>query len=396
MTQPYDAEYRPLTSAPRDGEIPRSSDLPNDVAAPFLNVQYGVVGRTASTKNEPNTSSQFFFWVTDRDEARGRIEIGNIVASYSDSGDDVTFGTVTEMRSYSDVDSFIADYLSHDFGNAEIRVPTDVSEVVVVTCAVMRNLSSRTKPVGRCRTYFPSVRGIQFAFGIVDQQGETIFRGAPIPVGIFENGDGTAAAISVDQDFLVGPEGAHLNVSGISGLAAKTSAVEFCLKSLLSRTDKRIAVVMFNVKSRDLLYIDQPNPRCAADEWSQEVYRLVGVPAEPFAGARFFAPADPRDPGGTQSTRRLATERFSWELGMIYEDIPSLFSPLDWDDKMEGVWFVIQDEIERGNLLTYAQMMDWIDTEISRANQQRPPVQWIRGNHIATWNKMRSRLGRFP
>src|SRR5438067_1466212 len=86
----------------------------------FLNTEYGVIGRTVSTKSEPNTSSIFQFWVADREEAKGKIEIGNIIAAFSDDADDITLGIVTEMRAYSDVDSFIADYLSHNFGEATV------------------------------------------------------------------------------------------------------------------------------------------------------------------------------------------------------------------------------------------------------------------------------------
>ena len=93
------------------------------------------------------------------------------------------------------------------------------------------------------------------------------------------------------------------------------------------------------------------------------------------------------------SLRELKTERFQWDLQMIYEDIPSLFSPMDWDDKMEGVWQVIQEEIEAGNLLTYTQMTNWINKLIKNAG---PRQQWLRGGHIATWAKMRSHIYRFP
>ena len=65
----------------------------------FLNLEYGIIGRTASTKSEPNRSSEFHFWIADRDEAIGRIEIGNIVAAFADEQSDITFGIVTEMRS---------------------------------------------------------------------------------------------------------------------------------------------------------------------------------------------------------------------------------------------------------------------------------------------------------
>ncbi len=367
----------------------------------FLNLDFGVIGRTASTRFEPNTSGKFFFWLskltTNQQGAFTEIapiEIGNIVAALSDEDEDIAFGMVTEMRSYSDMDSFIADYLSHDFGNATIDVPTDISEVVVVTCSVMKSISLRAKPVGRSRVYYPSALGIQFAYGIVDSTGATVYRGAPIPCGIFQNGDGTAAPISVDEDFLLGPEGAHLNVSGISGLAAKTSAIEFVIKSLLTHTSKRVAVVMFNVKSQDLLYADQPNPRIAADDWSRGIYSTMGLTEEPFTGAHFFAPADPNRPGGTQSLRRLATTPFEWDLQMIYQQIPTLFDPLDWDDKMEGVWFSIHDDIERGQYLTYAQMLQGIEYQINQANQHQQ--QWIRSNHISTWQKMLSHLRRFP
>jgi uncharacterized protein len=341
-----------------------------------------------------NTSSKFYFWVAARDEAMQHIEIGNIIAAVADDLSDITFGAVVEMRSYSDVDSFLADYLSHNFGEAEVVVPTDISEVIVVTCNVMRNLSTTTRPVGRSRTYFPSRLGIEFAYGVVNQTGASTFTGAAIPIGIFQNGDGTIAPISVDEDFLIGPEGAHLNVSGISGLASKTSAVEFVLKSLLHCTNSRIAVVMFNVKSRDLLYVDQVNPRAASDQWSANAYAALEMEATPFQNARFFAPRDPRNPDRAQTLRQLPTELFHWDLTMMYADVPSLFSQLDWDDKMEGVWFTIEQEIEARRLLTYTQMLTWVQTTIDTAT--RSGNSWTRGSHIATWFKMRSHLQRFP
>src|SRR6266403_108342 len=266
-----------------------TAQLPLDA---FLNVGVGVIGRTVSTKSEANTSSKFLFWRAKQQEKSGpSLEIGNIVAACSDDKSDVTFGTVVEMRSYSDVDSFIADYLSHNFGDATVEVPTDVSEVVVVTCDVMRNVSLKTQPIGRSLVFFPSEAGIRYAYGIIDSTGEPIFTGAAIPIGVFENGDGTVASVAVDEDFVIGPEGAHLNVSGISGLASKTSAVQFILKSLLAHTRKSIAVVMFNVKSRDLLYIDQPNSIAQGDSWSAAAYSKLAIALEPFKDARFFAPA---------------------------------------------------------------------------------------------------------
>lgn len=370
-------------------------------ATPFLNREYGVIGRTASTRFEPNTSSKFLFWVADKTKAGGKgvvakgdLEIGNIVAAWADDDKDITFGSVVEMRSYSDVESFISDYLSHNFGDAAIEVPTDVSEVVVVTCNVMRNLSGRTKPLGRSQVFFPSALGIEFAYGMRDEKGEPLFTGAPIPIGVFENGDGTIAPVSIDEHFVIGPEGAHLNVSGISGLASKTSATQFVLKSVLTHTKKRVAIVMFNVKSRDLLYVDRPNTRLAEEPWSQEVYKALEIPADPFKAAYFFAPADPKDPKATQGLRTLKTRAFQWDLQQVKDDIPSLFDSMDWDDKLEGVWHSIRDAIDQEPITTYAQMLGWVKRKISDADKAQH--SWVLGNHVATWRKMLSHLQRFP
>src|SRR5690242_8389396 len=111
-------EIAPSSKAEMPGKAVSSEPLAIDM---FLNLNAGTIGRTVSTKFEANTSSKFLFWLgktLQGPEADTSLEIGNIVAARSDDKDEVTFGTIIEMRSYSDVDSFIADYLSHNFGDA--------------------------------------------------------------------------------------------------------------------------------------------------------------------------------------------------------------------------------------------------------------------------------------
>lgn len=371
---------------------------------PYLNTERNVIGRTAATRFEPNTSSEFHFWLDNRTyEQGGDLEIGNIVVAGADDGWDLTFGVVVAMKVYSDVDSFLADYLSHDYGNASIQVPTDIEEVLVVTCDVARNISGKTRPVVRSSVYYPSPLGIEYAMGLAETDGRESDAEAAIPLGVYENGDGTLARICIEESFLVGSEGAHLNIAGVSGLASKTSAMQFFLKSTLIHCSKRVAAVVLNVKSKDLLYMDLPNPRLLSDEWSLSTYRSLGIPPEPFLGARYFAPARPGAPGAgraiaqaTQSLRELPVEAISWDLQMMYRDIPTLFSPLDWDDRLEGVWLSIVQEIERGSITTYQEMLDWVDKLLTGANGSQRSDQWVRGCHIATWFKMRNHLQRFP
>ncbi len=65
--------------------------------------------------------------------------------------------------------------------------------------------------------------------------------------------------INFNSDFLIGPEGAHLNISGISGLATKTSYAMFLLQAL-QQTMTDVAFVVLNVKGFDLLRLDENNP----------------------------------------------------------------------------------------------------------------------------------------
>src|SRR2546430_7571852 len=83
-----------------------------------------------------------------------------------------------------------------------------------------------------------------------------------IPVGLYTSG-GLEAPVYLDADFLLGPEAAHLNLSGVSGLATKTSAVEFLLASVFQhfpRHKVRNAAVCFNVHGPDLCFLDQRGP----------------------------------------------------------------------------------------------------------------------------------------
>jgi len=94
------------------------------------------------------------------------------------------------------------------------------------------------------------------------------------------------------SDFLLGPEGAHLNVGGISGLAAKTSYVRFLMYSLLDymeKTGDSIYIVVFNVKRLDFLglhripdskeeleaCVDRWGKRRGVDEEARSVYKRM-------------------------------------------------------------------------------------------------------------------------
>ncbi len=94
----------------------------------------------------------------------------------------------------------------------------------------------------------------------------------PLPAGVLRNGE----KAQINLDFIDGTKGAHVNISGISGVATKTSYALFLLYSLFNArgTDNELLLgdaansraVIFNVKGRDLFYLDKPNERFQEQE----------------------------------------------------------------------------------------------------------------------------------
>ena len=81
--------------------------------------------------------------------------------------------------------------------------------------------------------------------------------------------NGTKVRVYLDKRYVLGPEGAHVNIAGISGLATKTSYAMFLIQSILQTVGaKDIAVILLNVKQNDLLVIDKPRKSVKPEEQS--------------------------------------------------------------------------------------------------------------------------------
>ena len=74
----------------------------------------------------------------------------------------------------------------------------------------------------------------------------------------------------LNLEFLDGTRGAHVNISGISGVATKTTYATFLLYSLfhsgvLGAEAINTKALVFNVKGEDLLFLDHANVDLSAD-----------------------------------------------------------------------------------------------------------------------------------
>jgi DNA helicase HerA-like ATPase len=99
--------------------------------------------------------------------------------------------------------------------------------------------------------------------------------------------------VFIDLSFLDGRRGAHVNISGVSGVATKTTYASFLLYSLfhsdvLGNEAANTKALIFNVKGEDLLFLDKPNGRLSDEDRGD--YATLGLPAGPFESVGIWAP----------------------------------------------------------------------------------------------------------
>lgn len=136
-----------------------------------------------------------------------------------------------------------------------------------------------------------------------------------LPVGLDQNGE----PLFADFDFINGTKGGHVSISGVSGVATKTSYALFLLymlfetsagRALLGTGAANARALVFNVKGEDLLHIDQPNATFAARPDAAEQWRQLGVGEDelhPFTDVMLYAPRA-AGPDGTVSSRVFSRE----------------------------------------------------------------------------------------
>ncbi len=159
-----------------------------------------------------------------------------------------------------------------------------------------------------------------------------------IPAGTMRN----SSPAYFNYEFIDGTKGAHINISGVSGVATKTSYALFLLHGIfhsaaLGYHRANTKALIFNVKGEDLFFIDKQNAKLKEHDLAQ--YQILGIPAEPFKDVRFCAA--PRkgshdvDPHLEQRADNISV--YLWSLRELCRD--RLFS-----------FLFAGEDLERGNL----------------------------------------------
>lgn len=232
-----------------------------------------IIGRASATERNANSSNEFNFWLAPE----VLVNPFDIVEAETFHGSQ-TYGLVMNLEHTTDAASHLSNYISNNFGEATEEPQTPRQGTTVAKCAVLSNTKEIYMPVAsEARICFASETGILNALGA-----EAIKDENKIPAGLIEMSNGTQAPCFLDARYLFGPEGAHLNISGISGLATKTSYVMFLISAMLQKyaEAENTAVVLLNVKHDDLLHIHEPNEDLTERDY--EMWRKLGLQAIPF------------------------------------------------------------------------------------------------------------------
>ena len=255
-----------------------------------------LIGRIIATEKNPTTIDDFTFW-TESDLILNPfdiVKVDHVNGSYS-------YGVIEDISHITDAASFLSSFISNDFGDVEAEENTLRVGMNYVRAKVVCNTKNIYIPLqNNSKVMLATAEEINYALGLDNIKN-------PLVCGYLEMYDGTKNSekvtlpVKLNSKFIIGPEGAHLNISGISGLASKTSYAMFLLKAIQDRyieseSEDSVAFVLFNVKGKDLLAIDQIND--FSDEANPdtekkstfEKYQKLGLTPEPFKNVKYYYP----------------------------------------------------------------------------------------------------------
>ena len=246
-----------------------------------------IIGKVSATEKCPSTTDEFYFW-TDKSEVLSPFDIVKV----NHLQDSITYAEIQEINHITDSASHFTSYISSDFGDITDNIGNmNRLGMNYVKASVICNTENIYSPVlNGQQVSLCNEEDISIALGLKDVKN-------PIICGylnMYKGKETLKIPVSLNENFLIGPEGAHLNVSGISGLAAKTSYSMFLLNALQQKYSKEgrndVAFVFFNVKGRDLLAIDEPNIELKKED--EKLYKELNLKPIPFKNVQYYYPFD--------------------------------------------------------------------------------------------------------
>ena len=292
-----------------------------------------VVGRVLGTDD----ATPLEFWVAIAPGSH--LQLDDVVAINRDlpNGERISlYGVVSQVRARHEGARFDSDV----FLIADGVLPAEVAEAAQVQL-------TRVVP----ETFVPPLPGAEVRRAVDDERDAALdFDEVErrLPAGLSRDNE----PIYLDFDFLDGTKGAHVNISGISGVATKTSYATFLLYAMfnsrvLGAEAMHTKGLIFNVKGEDLLFLDYPNIRLNPDQ--RQRYSALGLEAVPFKSVGILAPPRPGDSNATPAigARQRGVRPFFWTIADFCSQhlLPFLFA--DAEDERQQYTIVVQSVAAR-------------------------------------------------
>ncbi len=327
-----------------------------------------LIGRVIATEKNPTTIDEFYFWTN----TETKLNAFDIVKVERNDGTS-TFGVIESISHITDAANFLASFISSDFGDVDIAEPTFRVGMNYARAKVSYNTGGDYTPVhNNSKVHLATEEEITSALGLKNVEN-------PLVCGALKMYEGTedevTLPVNLNAKFLLGSEGAHLNISGISGLAAKTSYAMFLMKSIqdsyLNKVadDESVAFVLFNVKGHDLMAIHSPSADLDEDILAE--YQKLGLSTTPFKNARYYVPY--YSPTSAKRSTYLPQadvdsyidcgllKKFKYVYGDDKESIEMMFANVDDQNQtMEAIVSKVIDESDPdfGGLNTWGDFLD--------------------------------------
>lgn len=327
-----------------------------------------LIGRVIATEKVPTTIDDFCFW-TNKDLILNPFDVIKVEHIKGSS----TFAVVEEISHITDSASFLSNFISSDFGDVEAEEATLRIGMNYVKAKVVGNTHNIFIPVqSNAKVFLASKDEVVTALGLDNIKN-------PLVCGYLEMYEGASEKekitlpVHVDSKFLIGPEGAHLNISGISGLAAKTSYAMFLLKAIQDKCieddeSEDVAFVVFNVKGRDLLALDEPNDfdgDAVEEAKTKGFYSMLGLDTNPFRNVTYLYPYSTDKRSNTYADKDLLSKQkklnkayeYKFEYDTDKDNIDLMFSNIDDSNQtMESIINYIID-----NQGGFGSVHEWTD-----------------------------------
>ena len=295
------------------------------------------IGKTIASERFLNTMDGFWFAL------KPNIIINSFdFVTVENLFDSKSIGIIKELQAVAEYDYYYNNDLSNNSTKSSTKDQSKKEEekkdqlsniqpngVVLAKVAIMANGGVKAQgykedisinfPVGVGKTVrFATEDEIIFALGIPQMEN-------PIPAGIIETTNGLEVPITLDITYLAGADTAHVNASGISG-NRKSSYILFLLQSsyqTLKRMNQNVALIIFNTKEQDLLYIDQKEKY--TKKRTERLFDVLDLDIEPFENVTYFLPrGKDGKPNSIHVPKNYRT--YSYELNDVYDRLELLFS----------------------------------------------------------------------